>query len=166
MNGVDYGIIAVAAIGAIGGLIKGAIRNLITVGGICLGLFLGMRYSDELTSLLKNLMPQNYAHPVAFGIILLAAILLFRAIGTYLEWILKGLGLGGVNRLIGAAAGGLMAALIGLGLITAVDHFTHHRLQGAIEESKIARHLSPLVRKITGLVELERIEKELKERVK
>lgn len=160
MNGVDYAVIVLAAIGAVGGLIKGAIRNLVTVGGICVGLFLGMRYSKALTHLLGNLIPhQNYARALAFGIILFVIVLLFRIAGVYLERLMKGIGLGGVNRLIGGGAGALMGALIALGLIVAVDHLVDHRMRSAIESSRIARQLTPLARKITGLVEMKRMDK-------
>lgn len=166
MNGVDYAIIALAAIGAIGGFIKGGIRNLVTVAGICLGVFLGMRYSDELASPLKNLIPNwRYTHMLAFGIILLATTLVLRLAGVYLERLTKGIGLGGVNRLIGACAGALMASLIALGLITAADHLTDRRMKDAIERSRIARQLTPLARRITGIVEKEKID-ELKEKLK
>lgn len=154
MNGVDYAIIAVAAAGAIGGLLKGALGNLMAAAGIGVGIFLGMRYSDELTSALERLIPHwSYTHALAFGIILLVTFLLFRFAGLQLERLMRGMGLGGVNRLIGAGTGALMGALIALGMITALDHLMDHRMKGPIERSRIARQLSPVMRKITGLKE-------------
>jgi len=74
-------------------------------------------------------------------------------------------GLGGVNRLIGAGAGALMGALIALGLVTAIDHFSDHKLEKAIESSRLARDLTPIVRKMSGLVDLKKAGK-LREELK
>jgi uncharacterized membrane protein required for colicin V production len=151
MNIVDYGIIIAAAIGAVGGFFKGAVRNLVTVAGICLGVFLGMRYSSKIAATFKDMVPkENVAEIISFIAILVVSFVLFRTLALYGERGVVLLRLKGMNRLAGAAIGGVEGALVAVGVVFLLQKFLGSHVEGLIDGSLVAPKLMPLMQKLVG----------------
>ena len=122
MNLLDYIIIIVMAILVVKGVIRGFIREALSLAGIGFGILLGIIYQPELTNFLKAYVPDGKYLPL----LSLAAIFIFvfvfcNVLGWLLRLIFKKVLLGWLDRMLGAVFAvlkGIVIIYVSMVLIT------------------------------------------------
>lgn len=110
MNIIDLIIVVCVIAGCIWGFRDGVIRQLGSLAGVIVAIFLAKEFGDVATKIL-NIGGEN-ANFWGFVIVLIASLLLAAFITNLLRKIVSVVGLGILDRLAGAALGGLKFILI------------------------------------------------------
>lgn len=122
---LDLIIVIIMLVGLIGGIIKGAIQQIFSLGGLVLGIILGTLLYEPFAGLLLSIfrMSDQTARIVAFVIILLVVPLVCGLFGKALSKLVHAANLGCLDRLLGAAVGLFKVVLI-MGLVIMVLDMT------------------------------------------
>ncbi|MBN1625147.1 MAG: CvpA family protein [Deltaproteobacteria bacterium] len=111
MNILDYIIIAFILLLVIRGIFRGFIREISSLAGVILGIWLGNHFQPWITGILKEYLPlQQYLPLLAFIILFIAVLMACNIIGWLLTLFSKKPFMGGADRTSGAG----LAALKGL----------------------------------------------------
>ncbi|NJD63516.1 MAG: CvpA family protein [Deltaproteobacteria bacterium] len=114
MNPLDIGIIALCAVLAVFGLLKGIVRQLTSWAGLILGLVVAWKYGAGIQKLLR--LDFTGGAVAAYLLALLAVYIAVRLIGLLIERWLRGTKLSGTDRFLGlvagAAKGGFLSILL------------------------------------------------------
>ena len=122
---LDLIIVIIMLVGLIGGIIKGAIQQIFSLGGLVLGIILGTLLYEPFAGLLLSIfrMSDQTARIVAFVIILLVVPMVCGLFGKALSKLIHAANLGCLDRLLGAAVGLFKVVLI-MGLVIMVLDMT------------------------------------------
>jgi len=122
---LDCIIVIIMLVGLIGGIIKGAIQQIFSLGGLVLGIILGTLLYEPFAGLLLSIfrMSDQTARIVAFVIILLVVPMVCGLFGKALSKLIHAANLGCLDRLLGAAVGLFKVVLI-MGLVIMVLDMT------------------------------------------
>lgn len=125
MQTIDIIIAVLLAIGFIGGLRDGAVKQVAGLAGLIGGLFIGRAFYMPVGEWLIAAfgMSAEVAYITAFILILIVVPLLFSLVGWLVSEILHVICLGWVNRLLGGAVGVLKYALFVGIIITGIEFF-------------------------------------------
>lgn len=125
MQTIDIIIAVLLAIGLIGGLRDGAVKQVAGLAGLIGGLLIGRAFYMPVGEWLIAAfgMSAEVAHITAFILILIVVPLLFSLVGWLVSKILHVICLGWVNRLLGGAVGVLKYALFVGVIITGIEFF-------------------------------------------
>ncbi len=121
MNGLDYGIIALIALGAVYGLSRGAFRMITSVVSLVAAIWIASLYYENAAAILHSgFGGTTTADAVAGYVILFVAVFaLIEIIGRAVTGLLRAIHLGWADRLLGSALGAAIAAVIaGLAVMT------------------------------------------------
>ena len=141
METIDIIIAVLLAIGFISGLKDGLVKQAAGLIGLVAGLLLSKKLylsvAAELTPLLG--MSERTTQIVAFVLILIIVPLLCSLVAWLISKLLKGVGLGWINRLLGGAAGIVEYALFAGLIITAIESFDFrgHLLSSEKKEASV-----------------------------
>lgn len=152
MQTIDIIIAVLLAIGLIGGLRDGAVKQVAGLAGLIGGLLIGRAFYMPVGEWLIAAfgMSAEVAHITAFILILIVVPLLFSLVGWLVSKILHVICLGWVNRLLGGAVGVLKYALFVGVIITGIEFFD--RDDALISESnKEASVLYYPIHQVTGI---------------
>ena len=106
MNGFDFALIAIVALSALFAFARGIVRELIALATWVAALAAAFVYSGPLSALFSRLdMSVAAKHVVAFALILIAILVAGGLVARMLSGTVKAIGLGFVDRLLGAAFG-------------------------------------------------------------
>lgn len=115
MHWIDIGIAVLFVLNVAVGAVRGAIREIFSLGAVAAGLFCGYRYHPVVAVYLHKL-PPAFAKGIAFILILILVSLVVAGCGTLLGSVLKGVGAKSTDRalggLFGAVRGVIMVALL------------------------------------------------------
>ncbi|MBO4443081.1 MAG: CvpA family protein [Bacteroidaceae bacterium] len=122
---LDLIIVIIMLVGLIGGIIKGAIQQIFSLGGLVLGIILGTLLYEPFAGLLLSIfrMSDQTARIVAFVIILLLVPMVCGLFGKALSKLIHAANLGCLDRLLGALFGLFKVVLI-MGLVIMVLDMT------------------------------------------
>ena len=122
---MDLIIIIVMLVGLISGIIKGAIQQIFSLGGLILGIILGTLLYEPFAGLLLSIfrMSDQTARIVAFVIILLVVPMVCGLFGKLLSKLVRAACLGFIDRVLGAVFGVFKVMLI-MGLVIMVLDMT------------------------------------------
>jgi membrane protein required for colicin V production len=124
MAWVDWAIVILIALSALGGLRQGFFRAVCSLGGLILGLALAAWNYGRAAALLMPLVRlEPLANAIGFLLIALVVMGLAGIVGAVLARVLHQMGLGCLDRLAGAAFGLLQGALLVTLCILAVVAF-------------------------------------------
>ena len=113
LNKVDMVILAVVIFFFCRGLYRGFFKEMASLAGVILGIWLGNQYYPRLAEFLKSWLPlEAYLPWIAFGLIFFAVILCFHVIGVWLKKIFQKVFLGWADRLVGGVLALLKGVLI------------------------------------------------------
>ena len=128
MQTIDIIIAVLLAIGLIGGLRDGAVKQIAGLAGLIGGLLLGRAFYLPVGEWLTNTfnLSAQSAHITAFILILVVVPLLFNLVGWLVSKLLSIICLGWVNRLLGGFIGVLKCALLVGVIITGIEFFDQH----------------------------------------
>lgn len=127
MNFLDYAVLIIVGIFAILGYRKGIIVSLTTLAALVLGIYAAVNFSNYLdATLMENLRPSRKWLPfISFGITFLLVLVGVLLVGKVMEKLVDLVGLGFVNRLLGALFGaikGIILSSVLFFIIVTVDH--------------------------------------------
>jgi uncharacterized membrane protein required for colicin V production len=153
MTVVDWVLIVVWFGLALGGFWKGAVRIIFGGGGLAAGLWLAVIAGADAQAAMEGVVGIPWLAAI-LGRILLVVLCTGLAVlaGWGIEHTLKALHLGWVNRLLGAALAGLVAAFF-LGLVVIVAIQFSPELARHCRESQVAQYLLWLSEMLLGAVE-------------
>ena len=153
MTVVDWVLIVVWLGLALGGFWKGAVRIIFGGGGLAAGLWLAVIAGADAQAAMEGVVGIPWLAAI-LGRILLVVLCTGLAVlaGWGIEHTLKALHLGWVNRLLGAALAGLVAAFF-LGLVVIVAIQFSPELARHCRESQVAQYLLWLSEMLLGAVE-------------
>lgn len=102
----DYAVLVIIGVSVFISLMRGAVREVVPLLGWLLAFYTARTYASELVPLLPHDIPTDKLKMLAaFLILFLAVILLSSLCSIALSGLLKKIGLGGVNRLLGGLFG-------------------------------------------------------------
>ena len=108
MNGFDFALIAIVALSTLFAFARGIVRELIALAAWVVGLVAAFAYAGAVASWFYGLDISAAAkHVIAFALILIAALVGGALVARTLSSAVKAIGLGFVDRLLGAVFGAL-----------------------------------------------------------
>lgn len=179
MNLLDYIIIATLIFFTIKGVLKGFIREIASLAGIILGIWLGILYIPKVTQILSGYVPDSRFLPlISFALIFAGVLILCNIIGWALRYFFKKVFLGWFDKLMGAVFAVLKTILLTYLVIVLLTFFVPAKAP-LIAESVLApwviksyqsvvrlvspEHYKNLKKKISG--EKEKVSKFLSEEI-
>ena len=153
MTIVDWVLIIVWLGLTLGGFWKGAVRIIFGGGGMAAGLWLAVIAGADAQAALEGVLGIPWLSAI-LGRVLLVVLCTGLAVlaGWGIEHTLKEMHLGWVNRLLGAALAGLVAAFL-LGLLVIIAIQFSPELAQLCRESQVAQYLLWLSEMLLGAVE-------------
>lgn len=113
MNELDYAVVLLVAISVIVGIVRGAIREVINFVGWILAFFLAHAFAQNLAVYFADWMAEPiYRMVVAWLSIFLFVLVISALLASLVSELVRKLGLGGLNRSMGAVIGLLRGALV------------------------------------------------------
>lgn len=123
-NGFDWFLVAVIAVSTIAAFLRGIIKVLFSLGGLILGIIFASWNYLTLAARLQRLIPSfAIAEVVAFLLILAIIMVLFSLAAGLVRKTVSAVGLGIVDRLLGALFGILRGSLLGVAAMMAIAAF-------------------------------------------
>ena len=123
MNGFDLAVVAIVALSALFAFVRGIIREVIALVTWVVGFIAAILYSGPLAAMFAWLDISPVAkHILAFALILIAVMIIGALVARMLASVIRAIGLGFVDRLLGAAFGvarGLIV-VVGFALVAGV----------------------------------------------
>jgi membrane protein required for colicin V production len=111
VNWVDWVILAVAGAAVFGGLVRGAVRAVLSLAGVVVGFLVASQESGAVGMVIERWMPDPAAAVVGFVFVFLGIAVVFALVGWLLRRVLDGLQLGWADRILGAGFGFLQAGV-------------------------------------------------------
>lgn len=137
MNPLDICIVALCAVLALFGLLRGFVRQAASLAGLILGHILAVRYNAWFLKILRFDFP--HAGIAAYLIALLAVYIAVRLLGLLIERWVRDSKLSGMDRFLGGLAGALKGALFSV-LLVFVLVVLLPRDASLLKSSKLAPH--------------------------
>jgi membrane protein required for colicin V production len=123
-NPFDWFLFALLAYSTIMAFMRGFLRELFFFGGLILGILLAAWNYEHLSLLLARFITTaSTAHIVAFFLIVLGVMLASGLIGRFLSRTVQAVGLGFLDRLLGAVFGFARGCLLGVAILVAAAAF-------------------------------------------
>lgn len=114
MNPIDIAVVALCALFGVFGILRGLVRQVISVAGLVAGHLAGIRYYEAAVSWLN--LTFQYSKVAGYAAIFLAVWLLFVLVGSFIEGRIRASKLSFMDRVgglvVGAAKGALLAVLL------------------------------------------------------
>lgn len=119
MNELDYGVLAILLVSLLIGIWRGAIREVVNIAGWVIAFFVAQAYAPDLKDHLSEWMADPAVKTiVAWLVIFLAVMVSVSVIGSLIAEGVRKLGLGfldrGLGAVVGLARGALIAVLLAL----------------------------------------------------
>ncbi|HSH88000.1 MAG: CvpA family protein [Methylophilus sp.] len=109
----DYFVLGIIGFSILVGLMRGAIRELFSVIGWVLAFYLANKFNSEVISYIPEQVPGEAVKAIAaFLLVFLSVLFLCTLLALLLTTLIKAVGLGGLNRVLGGLAGAVKGVLI------------------------------------------------------
>lgn len=113
MTVFDYAVLVIIGISVLISLMRGAVREILSLAGWILAFYIARTYASQVVPLLPYDIPSEKLKMLAaFLILFLAVLLVTSLLSIALSGLLKEVGLGWLNRLLGGVFGLLRGLLI------------------------------------------------------
>ena len=152
MNLLDLIIIACMVFLIVRGIFRGFIREVGSLAGVILGIWLASIYQPQMTNLLKPFLPSGKFLPlICFALIFFVVLVFFNVVGWLLKKLARKILLGWADRTLGAALAVLKGVLITYFAIILLTFFTPSK-SNIIADSKLAPIIINSYQSIVGLL--------------
>lgn len=156
LNWVDWVILIILLVGVINGFREGMVRLVVGFGALIVGFlaaaWLNGLVAGYLSPWIANRMLAVFA---AYGLIFMAVMVLGAVIASVIVRMFRLVGLTPVDRILGAAFGGVRA-MLGLIIVTmVVMAFIPNRLPGAVRQSEFAPYVIRASRVVSAMTPFE-----------
>ncbi len=124
MNTLDWVLICIGAFCVLRGLMRGAISQIFGVAGILAGFLVASHQYKQVSVSLTGLFPSigaGAAGPLSFGLLFLITWFVVGVLGSWIARVVRGVGLGFLDRLWGAMIGlakALLFAIVTFSILT------------------------------------------------
>lgn len=148
MNVLDWILLGIALFCVIRGLMRGAVAQLFGIAGVVGGFWLAAHYYALLALHLKHALPRlspTQAQVIGFLLLFLLTWFCLGFIGFWLAKMLRGSGLGFVDRVWGALVGFGKAIILAAILISGLTFFVSPRTP-LLGQSRLAPHIHSIAR--------------------
>jgi membrane protein required for colicin V production len=153
MNTLDYIIIGFLLLLVIRGIFRGFIREIFSLCGVIMGLWLGNHYQPWLTDILKQYLPLPQYMPVlSFIILFIATIVICDLLGWGLKLLLKNALEGWFDKTIGAALALLKGLLLTSIILVVLTFFFPGNKAPFISKSTLAPWIIKSYQRVTELI--------------
>ncbi|MDF0376768.1 CvpA family protein [Methylophilus sp. YYY-1] len=113
MTVFDYVVLGILGFSILVGLMRGAIHELFSVLGWVLAFYLANRFNSQVIAYMPEQIPGEAIKAMAaFLLVFLLVLFVCTLLALLLTTLIKAVGLGGLNRILGGAAGALKGLLI------------------------------------------------------
>jgi len=152
MNLLDLIIIACMIFLIVRGIFRGFIREVGSLAGVILGIWLASHYQPQMTDFLKPFVPSGKFLPlISFALIFLVILVLCNVIGWLLKKLARKIFLGWADRTLGAALAVLKGVLITYFAIVLLTFFVPSK-SNIVADSKLAPIIINSYQSIVGLL--------------
>lgn len=146
----DILILVIIGLSALTGLFRGLIKEFIALAIWIVAIWAAYKYSGSLDPWLQGYIQDKSARTIlAFVLILLGVLISGGVINAVLGLVLKGTGLGGTDKILGAVFGFARGVFI-VSLIMAIISMTSLPYHQYIQSSRFYPELAPVVNWISG----------------
>lgn len=138
MNLLDIVIIVTMIFFIVKGIIRGFIREIASLAGVILGIYLANLFQPQMTDFLKPYLPSNPFLPlISFAVIFASVLILCNLLGWILKLLFKKAFLGWLDRTLGAGLAVLKGVIITYLVIVILTFFLPAKTP-LIAQSKLA----------------------------
>ena len=144
---VNIVLVSIIAIGAVSGLVKGLIRQVIELIGIVGSLFIAVLFAGMLATVLedKTSIPYSPALVISFAVLFVAGMVAFHFLAITLQKLVRMTFLGWVDRLCGAMLGLIVGIIVSSLLVAVVMELPAPRnLQRAVGRADVSLFVRPV----------------------
>ncbi len=144
---VNMVLIAILAIGAITGLVKGLIRQVIELVGIVGSFFIAVLFAGWLAAVLQTntSIPYSPALVISFVVLFIASMVAFHFLAISLQKLIRMTFLGWIDRLCGAMLGLIVGFIVTSLLVSLVLELPVPRdVRHAVEISEVSMYVRPI----------------------
>lgn len=152
MNIFDIIIVVVLSFCLIRGFLIGMVRQISSIVGVLAGFLAAIRYYPLLTGYLKEWIDTpGYRDIAAFMILFCIVFIVVILLAWIIHYLMKVSKIGWVDRVLGVIFGAVKAALVVSILLVALTTFLPPGT-GVVQQSRLARYLTPISEKIALFV--------------
>lgn len=124
MSWIDWTIIFVLAVSTITALLRGLVLEIFSLAGLILGIFIaGWQYDNFAPLLMHFGLSKNVSDAIAFLLIAFGVAIAVSLLGKLIRKVVHGVGLGWVDRVLGAMFGLLRGAAVVVIAVVAIAAF-------------------------------------------
>ena len=155
MTALDWILLSIGAASAIWGLLRGLLREVLSVVGWVLSIWLGQRYAAQVgEGLPLDTSGEVLRHLAGFVCVFLLVLIITAILARMLQKLASAVGLGPLDRALGAVFGALRGLLLLLTL-TIVVNMTDWRLHEHWQNSSVATWLNQTLQTLRPLMPAE-----------
>lgn len=152
MNILDIIIIAAVVFFLIRGVFRGIVREIGSLAGVVLGIWLGNSYHPQLAGFLKGFIPPGeYLPIIAFALIFLFILIVCNLLGWVFKKLFQKVFLGWVDRILGAGLALLKSIIISYLIIVLVTFLAPPDSQ-LVKQSRLAPVIVNTYQSIVALI--------------
>ena len=145
MNWLDYAIIAVIALSTVISLVRGFVKEAISLAVWFAALFIASQFYADLAVYFTKINDELVRNGAAIAVLFVVTLILGALVNHVIGQLVQATGLSGTDRALGAVFGGLRGILIASALLFFLDTFTPSASSTWWEESVLVPEFAVII---------------------
>lgn len=142
---IDYIIIGIIVFSLIVSLLRGFVREVMSLASWVVAFFIASRFYPYLANMLTQIKSENMRIGAAIAILFICSLIVGAIINYIIGQLVDKTGLSGTDRVLGACFGVLRGVLIVAALLFCIDTFTNFDQSSMWKNSKLIPHFGFVV---------------------